>query len=152
MLTLPSAVLVGIMAEALSQDPLTRPALPLPLFLIWFLGSWMLFSGVSGWIATRYWKRIFSLTGYIYTATAFVALATVAPNPGTIGGWWGELIGWVMIGWLAGTGLVALLAASIALGVANAKGQRNQAPLPPSPTMRERFRERAERFSRTRPP
>ena len=151
-LTLPSAVLVAIMAEVLSQDPVTRPIPPVPLFLLWFLAAWIVLGGLSAWI-TRYWKQPFSLTGYIYAVTAFVVLVTVVPNPSTIPGWGGELIGWIMVGFLVGTGLIALIAASMALVVADAASQRNQgAPRPPPPTFKERFRERAERFSRTKPP
>ena len=151
-LTIPSAVLVGIMAEVLSQDPLTRPDLPLPLFLAWFLGAWILFTAVAGWIATRYWKQVFSLTGYIYAVTAFITLVTVVPKPSEVSGWWGEQLGWTMIGFLAITGLTALILATTSLMRADIAAQRSQGPPPPSPTLRERFKKRAERFARTNRP
>ena len=171
-LTIPSAVLVGIMAEALSQDPLTRPDLPLPLFVVWFLGSWIVFTGGSLWITRSYWNHSFSLTGYIYFVTAFVVLFTVVPSPSSSPTGLGVLFAQIMIGLLAGTGLIALLASTIAaLIVVNARERRNRGEPPPSTglpdqpdqppplptrsspqTLQERFRARSERFSRTRNP
>ena len=140
------------MAEALTQDPLTRPDLPLPMFLAWFLGTWVLFTATTGWIASRYLNQIFSLTGYIYAITALITLITVVPKPGEIGGWWGAERGWTMIGFLSITGLTALILATTSLMRADIAAQRNQGPPPPSPTLREKFRNRAERFARTNRP
>ena len=165
-LTIPSAVLVGIMAEALSQDPLTRPDLPLPLFVVWFLGSWIVFTGVSLWITRSHWNHSFSLTGYLYFVTAFVVLITVVPAPGSSPTGLGVLFARITIGLLVGTGLIALLSSTIALLVANARERRNRGEPPPSTglsdqpdqqpprpqTVQERLRARQERFSRTRNP
>ena len=170
-LTIPSAVLVGIMAEALSQDPVTRPDLPLPLFVVWFLGSWIVFTGGSLWITRSYWNHPFSLTGYLYFVTAFIVLFTVVPSPSSSRNAWEALDALIMIGLLVGTGLIALLASTIALIVANARERRNRGEPPPSTglpdqpdqppplptrsspqTLQERFRARSERFSRTRNP
>ena len=165
-LTIPSAVLVGIMAEALSQDPLTRPDLPLPLFVVWFLGSWIVFTGVSLWIIRSYWNHPFSLTGYLYFVTAFVVLFTVVPAPSSRRNVWEAIAALIMIGLLVGTGLIALLSSTIALLVANARERCNRGEPPPSTglsdqpdqqpprpqTVQERLRARQERFSRTRNP
>ena len=157
LLTLPSAVLVGITAEVLSQDPLTRPNLPLPLFLVWFSGAWIVFAGVSAW-TYRLWKRILPLTGYIYAVTAFVALFIFLPDLRTLRGMFAGIISSVIIGWLVITGLIALAVATFTAiapdGKRSPSGPEEPPPSDPTPnpTMRERFRERAERFSRTRLP
>ena len=154
LLTLPSAALVGIVAEALSQDPLTRPDIPLPLFLVWFLGAWIVFAGVSAW-SYRFWKRILPLTGYIYAVTAFVVLFIFLPDLSTLRGMFAGIISSVIIGWLVITGLIALAVATFTAiapdGKRDSGGPEQPPPAEPTPnpTLRERFRERAERFSRT---
>ena len=147
-LTAPSALLVAAMAEALNQDPLRRSDPPIPLFLLWYLGSWIILAGGCAWV-NRYWRRFFSLTGYVYAATAFIVLVTVVPHPRSIPGILGEQIGWLMVGFLAGTGIIALIVASIPLLVAKPSAKDDQSPPRSQKTMKDRFRERSERFSRT---